>query len=55
MCGREREDWLIQLTNSEGHGQRGHTSAFGRRWVCPERARDDYAHVNDLPDPRKWR
>ena len=20
-------------------------SAFGRRWACPERARDDYAHV----------
>ena len=35
----------------KGHGRRGHTSAFGRRWACPESARDDYARV--ISD-RKW-
>ena len=34
-----------------GRGRRGHTSAFGRRWACPESARDDYARV--ISD-RKW-
>ena len=29
----------------KGRGRRGHTSAFGRRWACPESARDDYARV----------
>ena len=48
MC---RKDWLIQLANREGSGRRDHTSAFGRRWVCPESARDDYARV--ISD-RKW-
>ena len=35
----------------KGRGRRGHTSAFGRRWACPESARDDYARV--ISD-RKW-
>ena len=48
---RGRQDWLIQLANREGRGRRGHTSAFGRRWACPESARDDYALV--ISD-RKW-
>ena len=29
-----------------GRGRRGHTSAFSRRWACPESARDDYARVS---------
>ena len=51
MRGREREEWLIQLANVRGRGRRGHTSAFGRRWACPESARDDCARV--ISD-RKW-
>ena len=35
----------------KGRGRRGHTSAFGRRWACPESARDDYARV--ISD-QKW-
>ena len=35
----------------KGRGRRGHTSAFGLRWACPESARDDYARV--ISD-RKW-
>ena len=35
----------------KGRGRRGHTSALGRRWACPESARDDYARV--ISD-RKW-
>ena len=35
----------------KGRGRRGHTSAFGRRWACPESARDDYARVFS---DRKW-
>ena len=35
----------------KGRGRRGHTSAFGRRWACPESARDDYARVISN---RKW-
>ena len=52
MRGREREDWLIQLANREGAWpKRPYECAFGRRWACPERARDDYARV--ISD-RKW-
>ena len=35
----------------KGRGRRDHTSAFGRRWACPESARGDYARV--ISD-RKW-
>ena len=56
MHGRKREDWLIQLTNREGHGRRGHTSVSGPRWAYPERARDNYACViSDWKWPLKKR
>ena len=48
-----RNDSLGRIFELYGlpYGRRGHTSAFGRRWACPEPARDDYAHV--ISD-RKW-
>ena len=53
MRGRERQEWLIQLANREGAWPKRpyESSAFGRRWACPESARDDYARV--ISD-RKW-
>ena len=51
---RERvrvEDWIIQLVNRKGVWRGGHTSVFGQRWACPERARDNYALVISS---RKW-
>ena len=51
MRGRERQDWLIQLVNCEGAWPKRPYECFGRRWACPESARDDYARV--ISD-RKW-
>ena len=45
MRGRERQDWLIQLANREGAWPKRPYECFGRRWACPESARDDYARV----------
>ena len=33
MCGHKRENWLIQLANYDGCGQRGHASVFGSRKI----------------------
>ena len=45
MRERGREDKIIQLMNRKGVWRGGHTSDFGQKWGCPERARDNYARV----------